>query len=253
MRRLVSSLACLVALSACAHGAVDGVGGVGGAGTSATGTGTTTSTTTTASTSGSTSNASASSSDASSGATMSSASSAMASSSASTGATMQPGAAFFSEYVEGSSNNKALEIFNGGNAPLDLADCEIDRYQNGSTTALAPIALDPVMLQPGQVFVICHSSFAQPLLCDQTSGSVQHTGNDVVELVCGGVVKDAIGKVGEDAVWGTGAVTTQDATLRRKCSVTVGDTNATDAFDPTAEWDGFPVDTYSDLGKYLCP
>ena len=29
---------------------------------------------------------------------------------------------FFSEYVEGSSNNKALEIYNGTGAPIDLAD-----------------------------------------------------------------------------------------------------------------------------------
>jgi hypothetical protein len=28
---------------------------------------------------------------------------------------------FFSEYVEGSSNNKALEIFNGTGSPVDLA------------------------------------------------------------------------------------------------------------------------------------
>ena len=28
---------------------------------------------------------------------------------------------FFSEYVEGSSNNKALEIYNGTGAPIDLA------------------------------------------------------------------------------------------------------------------------------------
>lgn len=164
-----------------------------------------------------------------------------------------PSELFFSEYIEGSSNNKALEIFNGSSSAIDLGDCEIARYQNGATTALAPIALTATTLPAGQTFVLCHTSFSQPASCDQLSGSVQHTGNDVVELVCGGMIKDVIGKVGEDAVWGTGMVTTMDATLRRKCTVSVGDTNPGDAFDPATQWDGFAVDTFGDLGQYLCP
>ncbi|MFO1515441.1 MAG: lamin tail domain-containing protein [Lysobacterales bacterium] len=32
-----------------------------------------------------------------------------------------PADLFFSEYVEGSSNNKALEIYNGTAAPIDLS------------------------------------------------------------------------------------------------------------------------------------
>jgi predicted extracellular nuclease len=164
-----------------------------------------------------------------------------------------PGTLYFSEYVEGSSNNKALEIYNAGGTAIDLSTCEIDRYQNGATTASPAIMLTATTLPPGGVFVICNTSFAQLALCDQTSGSVQHTGNDVVELVCGGTLKDAIGTVGDANVWGTPPTTTQDATLRRKCSVTVGDTNPNDAFDPAVEWDGFPIDTFTDLGQYVCP
>jgi hypothetical protein len=66
-------------------------------------------------------------------------------------------------------------------------------------------------------------------------------------------VKDAFGVVGQDMVWGTAQTTSQDATLRRKCSVGTGDTNTADAFDPADEWDGFPVDTLGDLGQYNCP
>lgn len=157
------------------------------------------------------------------------------------------------EYVEGSSNNKAVEIFNGSSTALDLGDCQIDRFQNGATTALAPIALTATMLPAAQTFVVCHTSFSQPGLCDQLTGSLQHNGNDAVELVCGGVVKDVIGKVGEDVIWGTAPTSTADATLRRKCSVTVGDTNPNDAFDPATQWDGDPIDTFTDLGQYLCP
>jgi predicted extracellular nuclease len=42
---------------------------------------------------------------------------------------------FFSEYIEGSSNNKALEIYNNTGAAIDLAEAGyvVQLYFNGST------------------------------------------------------------------------------------------------------------------------
>ena len=42
---------------------------------------------------------------------------------------------FISEYVEGWSNNKALEIYNPTNSPINLSGYFVSRYSNGSTTA----------------------------------------------------------------------------------------------------------------------
>jgi len=44
---------------------------------------------------------------------------------------------FFSEYIEGTSNNKALEIFNGTGAPVDLTaqGYKVQMFFNGSGTA----------------------------------------------------------------------------------------------------------------------
>ena len=42
---------------------------------------------------------------------------------------------FISEYVEGWSNNKALEIYNPTNNAIDLSGYFVSRYSNGSTTA----------------------------------------------------------------------------------------------------------------------
>ena len=42
---------------------------------------------------------------------------------------------FISEYVEGWSNNKALEIYNPTSAPIELSQYFVSRYSNGSTTA----------------------------------------------------------------------------------------------------------------------
>jgi hypothetical protein len=42
---------------------------------------------------------------------------------------------FISEYVEGWSNNKALEIYNPSNVPVDLSEYFVARYSNGSASA----------------------------------------------------------------------------------------------------------------------
>ena len=91
--------------------------------------------------------------------------------------------------------------------------------------------------------------------CDLVNATViNFNGDDVVELFCNGATVDAIGRVGEApaAGWGTGAVTTLNHTLRRKCAFTVGDSNRNDVFDPTTEWGGFAVDVFGDLGTYTC-
>jgi uncharacterized protein len=71
------------------------------------------------------------------------------------------------------------------------------------------------------------------------------------------VTLDIIGQYGmmmdPGAEWGTRATGTQDATLRRNCNVTTGDRNATNAFNPAAEWTGRAADNISGLGGRLCP
>jgi hypothetical protein len=51
---------------------------------------------------------------------------------------------------------------------------------------------------------------------------------------------DVIGQLGFDpgSEWGSGDLSTQDNTLRRKPGITLGDTNGGDAFDPSLEWGG---------------
>ncbi len=165
-----------------------------------------------------------------------------------------PGGVFFSEYVEGSGNNKAVEIVNTGTSSFALGNCVVDRYQNGASSPAAPtITLDSVTLGSNQVFVLCNSSFSQSGLCDQLDPNLSHTGNDAIVLVCNGSTLDAFGEVGVDTVWGTSPVSSQDATLRRKCSVNQGDSNENDPFNPTQQWDGYPIDTLNDLGIYSCP
>ncbi len=66
---------------------------------------------------------------------------------------------FFSEYIEGSSNNKALEIYNGTGAAIDLAagGYNVQMYFNGSASAGLTINLTGTVAD-GDVFVLAHSS-----------------------------------------------------------------------------------------------
>ena len=160
---------------------------------------------------------------------------------------------FVSEYIEGSSNNKALEIFNGTGATVDLAagGYNVQTFFNGSATAGLAINLAGSVAS-GDVFVLAQSSAGPAILAqaDQTNGSGWFNGDDAVVLRRGTTVIDVIGQVGFDpgTEWGSGLTSTADNTLRRKAGIEAGDSNGADAFDPAVEWNGFPVDTFGELG-----
>lgn len=162
---------------------------------------------------------------------------------------------FFSEYVEGSSNNKALEVFNGTDQAIDLVagDYDVQMFFNGNPVAGSTIDLTGTVAS-GDVFVLAHASAAPTILgaADQTNGSGWFNGDDAVVLRRGGVVVDSIGQVGVDpgSEWGSGLTSTADNTLRRMASVTAGDLTRDDSFDPSAEWDGFATDTHDGLGAH---
>src|SRR5215510_10659113 len=160
---------------------------------------------------------------------------------------------YFSEYVEGSSNNKALEIFNGTGVAVNLSTYQVKYFFNGSTTAGLTISLSGT-LAPGDVFVLAQASADAAILAqaDLTNGSGWFNGDDAVALVHSGVNIDVIGQIGLDpgSEWGLGDTSTADNTLRRLTSVTGGDPNGADAFDPSLEWAGFPINTFDGLGQY---
>ncbi len=163
----------------------------------------------------------------------------------------------FSEYVEGSSNNKAVEIRNAGAASFDLAagSCSVIVYSNGSFTASRTIPLTGT-LAPGAVQVLCHASAGSELAprCDAlASPPLDFNGDDAVSLECGGTTIDVIGQIGfrPTTEWGSGLTSTADNTLRRRCGASP-DTNGSDAFDPASEWAGFATDTFDGLRMPAC-
>ncbi len=168
-----------------------------------------------------------------------------------------PSELFFSEYIEGSSNNKALEIYNGTGAPIDLAanGYSVQMFFNGSLTAGMTVNLSGTVAN-GDVFVLAHGAANATILAqaDQTSATTAawYNGDDAVVLRHGATLIDVIGQVGSDpgTEWGTGLSSTADNTLRRKSTIQAGDTNGADAFDPAAQWNGFATDDSANLGTH---
>lgn len=188
---------------------------------------------------------------------------------------------FFSEYIEGWSQNKAIEVYNPTNTTVDLSDYRIERYSNGATNSSAGgITTLSGMLASGDAFVLTNGEsdtsstfgFCDPILLAmadfaEPNGSyptpMHMNGNDAMVLTKNGVIIDVIGKVGEDpssGAWTADAASgftlgtwwTANHTLIRKSTVLKGDNNGLDLFDPSAEWDSLPAPNWSNLGSHTC-
>src|SRR5262249_19169528 len=135
---------------------------------------------------------------------------------------------YFTEYVEGTSNNKALEIYNNTGAAVSLSGYQVKFFFNGSSTAGTTINLTGSVAN-GDVFVLAQSAADPAILAvaDQTNGSAWFNGDDAVALLHGATTLDVIGQIGLDpgTEWGTGDTSTADNTLRRLTTVTGGDPN----------------------------
>ena len=158
---------------------------------------------------------------------------------------------FISEYIEGSSYNKAIEIFNGTGAAVDLSQYAVRVYRNGSATYDQTIQLSGT-LADNDVFVVANDDASFAGNADLTSNKLDFNGDDGVALVKNDTIIDFIGDTLGDpgSEWGSGLTSTKDNTLRRKSSISTGDNNPNDAFDPAVEWDGYAKDTFDGLGSH---
>lgn len=160
---------------------------------------------------------------------------------------------YFSEYVEGSSNNKALEIYNSSASSVDLSGHTVEMYFNGGNSAGTTINLTGTIPANG-VFVLAHGSANATILAkaNQTNSASWFNGDDAIVLKNGSTILDSIGQVGVDpgSEWGTGLTSTADNTLRRKTTIAAGDATANNSFDPASEWDGYAQDSFDHLGTY---
>jgi plastocyanin/DNA/RNA endonuclease YhcR with UshA esterase domain len=133
---------------------------------------------------------------------------------------------YFSEYLEGSSNNKALEIYNPTNAAINLSAYSVKAYNNGGTSVSNSLQLPNKMLAPYDVYVIANSQAVAAILgvADTTSTVTFFNGDDAVVLFKNNDTLDIIGDVGVDpgTNWVVGTGATSEYTLVRKPNVRNG-------------------------------
>ncbi|AXG71686.1 extracellular ribonuclease [Kordia sp. SMS9] len=148
----------------------------------------------------------------------------------------------FSEYVEGSSYNKALEVANFTGSTVNLTEYTIKKQTNGAGSWSSGYPLSGTLAN-GDVFVLAHSSATTGVTSQAdattTNSAITFNGNDAVGLFKNDVLVDIIGVFGSSATFG------QDKTLRRKAAITNPNTTYT-----TSEWDTFASNTFSDLGTH---
>jgi len=152
-------------------------------------------------------------------------------------------ALLISEYVEGSSFNKAIEIANFTGTTTSLTGYELRKQNNGAGDWTAGYALSG-SLSNGSVLVIANNRAGTGVTseADVTTNStvLNYNGNDAVGLFLNGTLVDVVGTFnGGSANFG------QNITLRRKSSVDSPNTTYT-----TSEWDSFALNTFSGLGSH---
>lgn len=171
-------------------------------------------------------------------------------------ASLEAQCVYISEYTEGSSFNKCIEIYNGTGGALDLAagGYELQIYSNGSSTASQSMSLSGTVAA-GDVYVVCHGS-ADPTFLAQADATnslvINFNGDDAMALANSGGILDVFGQIGVDpgSAWPAGSCNSQNSTLRRSSSLSCPSFDGASAFDGSAEWTCHPINDATDLGSH---
>ena len=155
-----------------------------------------------------------------------------------------------SEYVEGTSNNKALEIHNPTPFDIDLTPYVMEVYNNGATEAVQSLDLQGI-IPSGGVHVMGNPQ-AVPAIVNVSQVLSQVTwynGNDPIVLRKNGEIIDMMGIIGVDpeGAWPVGEGAMAEYTLVRKPNIGQGTTNWNEG---QTQWDVYPQDTFNFLGEH---
>ncbi|NCA82169.1 MAG: hypothetical protein EOM72_05430 [Opitutae bacterium] len=171
-----------------------------------------------------------------------------------------PAEVLISQYVEGTGNNKAVEIFNGTLSNLDLSagNYVLKQYNNGSTTASVTMALTGtlppstclVVGRPGTPTNYAPNTAISGTPIFQTNKNLTFNGDDVIVLYRGSTILDRVGQVGTGAVGAVWNLNTRNRTLTRKTTIYTGTTTAVTAPFSIDDWIISANDNFADLGTH---
>lgn len=145
----------------------------------------------------------------------------------------------FSQYIDGNSNKKGLEIYNPDATSVNLADYEIQQFNNGTTLKPLVFPLNGNLKSKGR-FLVGHAAL-QTELGDKVNQVAGFTfnGDDAILLVYKGKVIDRFGRLGEQPTsggWGTTTISKANSFTRLQTVNPVTEIDPTTAFDLDGSW-----------------
>ncbi|MEC8537050.1 MAG: endonuclease, partial [Bacteroidota bacterium] len=147
---------------------------------------------------------------------------------------------FFSEYMEGSGNNKALEIANFSGNYIDLSNYELKLSSNGNSSWTINYSFpNNAGVDNADVYVVMNGGTS---ICTDVDDNLNNSitgfnGNDAIGLFKNGVLIDILGTLGNSSDYA------KNTTLVRNADIAVGST----VFNAT-EWSSYPTNTCENLG-----
>ena len=150
----------------------------------------------------------------------------------------------FSGYVEGSSYNKAISIYNGTGKAVDLKYYSLRKQGNGTGELKLDYPLSGI-LADGECCVVVNKQAGEALMgmadhvvmpVYEEDNVLSFNGNDAVALYHNGILIDVIGEIDNPSDWG------KDVSLRRKAEVLTPNSD----FDWT-EWNRYEKDNFACL------
>ena len=159
---------------------------------------------------------------------------------------------FFSEYSEGSSNNKYIEIYNPTPNAVSLSGYTV--YQSGNGGSYTNTFTTSATIASGGVYMIAANQADASILAVADTAmaypSIAHfNGDDAMILTYGTDTIDVIGVPGVDpgSSWTVGTGSTANYTLVRMASIGAGSTDWTTG---ATEWDVYAQNTWTYMGAH---
>lgn len=178
-----------------------------------------------------------------------------------------PSNLYFSEYIEGTSNNKALEIFNNTDSTVSLTNYRIEQSSNGDGWEFYHEFAEGAAIDAGGTYVLITDQVDPTLFAAENADEVlgfpspiHFNGNDARALIHINPATedttrlDVFGDPDSDVTWDVAGVSeaASEQTLLRKASVAEGNPAPLASFGTNAddsEWIVLDQNDFSNLGE----
>ena len=159
---------------------------------------------------------------------------------------------YFSEYIEGSSSNKAFEIFNPTTQAIDLSAYSVYLYKNGGASPFDTLNMVG-MLANDSVYIAASPTADSAGIrskADTLHSICYFNGNDALALYHGSTLIDVIGEIGVNpgTSWSVDTGSTKEYTLVRKPWIVNGSTWWNGQGD--TQWIAYSQNDFSHLGSH---